>query len=386
MASNVIKSSVNKIRNVKTLNELQKVETIASIFSYEKDLSTDDQPTFVLLVGSPSVGKTTQIKEHIKKYTKKDYNNFYNVSLDSIIEHIKPYREVTKTLYSVIAERRGKNPLTNENYANLSNVYLPTITSKKSNFGLTQKYKVSLEKITKRLNEEEHTQQIKNSDEERKQTRENKSEEDHKSVVSEYESKSVTSKRVTSKSVASNSTAKRKSMSSRKASTTTRKKNSKIQNKELKKLTDLLNDGLKYGIEHNYNIIYDTTFDGTMKKLTNVVLPMLEEHVKETQIKYKIFVILVKPTIKLNKVNNNSKPKIIPPRNVIYERLMGRHKQMINKGYIRAINPKKIEEFIKENEEGYNQAKKYIKEDKLYETENNVQYNHSDFKFIPILN
>lgn len=380
MASNVIKSSVNKIQNVTTLNDLQNGKTIASIFSHKKNPSTDDQPTFVMLVGSPSVGKTTQIEKHIKKYTKKDFDKFYNVSLDSIIEHIEPYRKVTKNLYNIIAERRGKNPLTNQNYANLSNVYLPTITSKKSNFGLTQKYKVSLEKITKRLNEEEHNQQIKNSDEERKQTSENKSEEDHKNN-SEYESKSAAST-----SAASNFTAKRKSMASRKASTTTRKKNSKIQNQELKKLTDLLNDGLKYGIEHNYNIIYDTTFDGTMKKLTDVVLPMLEEHAKETQIKYKIFVILVKPELlEFRKVNNTF--KILSSRKIVYERLMGRHQKMINeKGYIRAINPKLIQKFIEENEEGYNQAKKYIKEDKLYDTKNNVQYNHSDFKFIPIQN
>jgi flagellar biosynthesis GTPase FlhF len=378
MASNVINSSLNKIQNVNTLNELQNVETIASIFSHKKDLSTDDQPTFVLLVGSPGVGKTTQIKKNIKKYTKKDYDNFYNVSLDSIIERIEPYREVTKTLYNVIVERRGNKPLTNQNYANLSNVYLPTVTSKKSNFGLTQKYQKSLEKITNRLNEEERKEKIKNSDEEHKQATKNKSEEDHKNVDihhSEHESKSA----------ASTSPTKRKSMSSRKASTSTKKKNSKIQHQELKKLTELLNDGLKYGIEHNYNIIYDTTFDGTMKKLTDIVLPMLEEHTKKTQIKYKIFVILVKPELLAYKKVNNTF-KILTSRNIVYERLMGRHQKMINEGYIRAINPKKIQDFIKDNKEGYNQAKKYIKDDKLYETKNNVQYDHSDFEFIPITN
>lgn len=385
MASNVIKSSVNKIQNVTTLNDLQNGKTIASIFSHKKTPSTDDQPTFVMLVGSPSIGKTTQIEKHIKKYTKKDFDKFYNVSLDSIIEHIEPYRKVTKNLYNLIAERRGKNPLTNQNYANLSNVYLPTITSTKSNFGLTQKYKVSLEKITKRLNEEEHNQQIKNSDEERKQTSENKSEEDHKNN-SEYESKSAASTSAASTSAANSSTAKRKSMASRKASTTTRKKNSKIQNKELKKLTELLNDGLKYGIEHNYNIIYDTTFDGTMKKLTDVVLPMLEEHAKETQIKYKIFVILVKPELlEFRKVNNNF--KILSSRKIVYERLMGRHQKMINeKGYIRAINPKKIESFIKENKEGYDQAKKYIMEDQIYDKYRDNLYKHTDFEFEEIKN
>lgn len=416
MASNVKNSSLHKnqsVKSIKTLNELQNVETIASILSKGRNLLTDDQPTFVLLVGSPGVGKTTQIKKHIKHYTKKDYDDFYHVSLDSIIERIEPYREVTKQLYDTIAERREKNKseiplLINENYANLSNVYLPTVTSKKSNFGLTQKYKVSLEKITKRLNDEERKQKIKNleeehknnSKEENKQVSENKLEEDHKT----HENKKNTNKSedehkqnikkseedhkeniILTKRTLNNSKKIRKP-TTKKPSKTKKNNNQNNKSQDLKKLTDLLNDGLKYGIEHNYNIIYDTTFDGTMKKLSNLVLPMLEEHAKKTEIKYKIFVVLVKPDIQFRKVNNTLKHKVIPPRNVIYERLMGRHENMIKSGYIRAINPKLIKTFIDQNKDGYNEAKKYIMDDKIYDTEKGKLYNHNDFKFIPIRN
>ena len=339
------------IPSIKTLNEIQNVESIASIFSRGKNLPTDDpHPTFVLLIGSPGVGKTSQIQHFLKDHVDKSYDDFYHVSVDSIIERIEPYREVTKKLYNTIRQKRGDNELSEENYSNLSNIYLPTITSTKSNFGLRKKEEVSLLKVAKRYNQNHQD----NSD------KKDQSEESPPKI----KQNTRRSLRIKEKQVKHTILTKRKSVKQ------TKRTKPKKRSIPLKNVVNLLIRGLEYGIQHNYNIVYDTTLNGSIDKFKNLVLPLLEAHAKETQRKYKIIVLLVKAD-----------------HDTIYERLMRRHQQMISEnGYIRAINPRLIQKFIDENQKGYDLSKKYIMEDQIYDKYRDKLYKHTDFDFIPIPN
>lgn len=82
-----------------------------------------------------------------QEHTTFDYDNFYKVSLDSLVERIRPYRKTTRELHKImrntrrhtkIGKRLYEEELLPEDYQILSEVYLPTIQSRKSNFGLNQ--------------------------------------------------------------------------------------------------------------------------------------------------------------------------------------------------------------------------------------------------------
>lgn len=132
--------------SIRTLEEAQDVSIIHNIFSNGKALPSPERPTFVVLVGAPGVGKTTQVKKFLKK-DGKSYDSFYHVSLDSIVERVQPYRIATKLLYD---EMKKKQELTDEDYAILNEVYLATIMSTDNGFDLNYTVHRILNKIEKR--------------------------------------------------------------------------------------------------------------------------------------------------------------------------------------------------------------------------------------------
>ena len=132
--------------SIKTLEEAQDVSIIHNIFSNGKALPSPEKPTFVVLVGAPGVGKTTQVKKFLKK-DGKSYDSFYHVSLDSIVERVKPYRIATKLLYD---EMKKKQELTDDDYAILNEVYLATIMSTDNGFDLNYTVHRILNKIEKK--------------------------------------------------------------------------------------------------------------------------------------------------------------------------------------------------------------------------------------------
>lgn len=130
------------------LENAQNVEKVASIFSGNNPLYTlKPNPLFVILVGAPGVGKTTKAKEFLYNELGVDYNSFYNIALDSLVEKVIPYREATKRIHNTLKNRRAPAQLTNENYAILSEAYLQTIMSNKTNFTLPRTTKRILNKI-----------------------------------------------------------------------------------------------------------------------------------------------------------------------------------------------------------------------------------------------
>lgn len=124
---------------------------IVRIFSNGKSMhqlqpAEGERPQLFIVGGSPGVGKTSQIGHMIQKMGH-DPNAFYNVSLDSIVENVKPYRIATKIIYDDLKRHRGNDPLTDKDLALLSEIYLGTITSKRQMMHLTHTVHRLLDKI-----------------------------------------------------------------------------------------------------------------------------------------------------------------------------------------------------------------------------------------------
>lgn len=134
-----------------SLPNAQNLNKIARIYKKGKENKNlkpknISNPVFVILVGAPGVGKTSTAKKILGNYGL-NYDNFYNVSLDSLVEHIIPYRKVTKELYNKIKTKKAGTKLNNTDYKLLSEVYLTTIMSKRNNLGLNSTRKRILNKI-----------------------------------------------------------------------------------------------------------------------------------------------------------------------------------------------------------------------------------------------
>jgi hypothetical protein len=223
----------------KTLENAQNVEKIVKVFAKDKPkYELKPNPYFVIVIGAPGVGKTTKTQEIIKKELGVDYDDFYNISLDSLVERVEPYRKTTKLLHNTLKAKKsnlGSPELNESNFGLLSEVYLPTIMSNKSNFSVGKTEAAKLEKIN-----------------------------------------------------ALGNAAKLEALKKRKSGP-------KEAASGLKHLNDMRKEGLKYGIMNGLNIIYDTTFRASKNIMKDDIMPILEMN---KEIKYKIVVILVTAEVK----------------------------------------------------------------------------------------
>jgi GTPase SAR1 family protein len=223
----------------KTLENAQNVEKIVKVFAKDKpNYELKPNPYFVIVVGAPGVGKTTKTQEIIKKELGLDYDDFYNISLDSIVERVEPYRKTTKLLYNTLKAKKAnlRSPELNEsNFGLLSEVYLPTIMSNKINFSVGKTEAAKLEKIN-----------------------------------------------------ALGNAAKLEALKKRKSGP-------KEEPTGLKHLNDMRKEGLIYGVMNGLNIIYDTTLNTKTNIISKNIMPILEMN---KEVKYKIVVILVTAEVK----------------------------------------------------------------------------------------
>jgi len=209
---------------------------IVHIFSNGKPMSQlqppeGERPQLFIVGGSPGVGKTTQIGHIIRKMGY-DPNAFYRVSLDSIVENVKPYRIATKIIYDDLKKRRGNDPLTDKDLALLSEIYLGTITSKRQMMYLTHTVHRLLDKIEQ----------------------------------GNAEKKSVKAK----------------------------KKDDAYE--AFPTLIDRRLEALEEGIKNGVNIIYDVTFQGRTNIVTRDLMPLLNKYAEIGNPKYDIHVILISST------------------------------------------------------------------------------------------
>jgi GTPase SAR1 family protein len=281
-------------------------------------------PVLVIVVGAPGVGKTSKIREILKSKLDFDYNRFVNISLDALVERVKPYRAATKRVYNTLKSKHAVNEnLTNDEYAILSEFYLPVAQQAvETNFRVPQTETRILGKI--------------------------------ESLASAVAS--------APKSAARRSTAKK--------SAATANENAI---KKLKTLNEMRHEAFKEAVKNGLNIIYDTTLRPNSTKTEEAVikrdiLPVLNDNPDK---KYKVLIILIKAE-----------------EEEIKERIRGRHREMLaeNNSYVRAINPKLTKMFLEQNKEGYDLFKKYIKDGTFEREYPETIYSVKDFAFAEITN
>jgi len=231
MAENVPHSV--QISSLKNANMLEK---IVRIFSNGKSMrqlqpAEGERPQLFIVGGSPGVGKTTQIGQIIRKMGH-DPNAFYNVSLDSIVENVKPYRIATKLIYDDLKSRRGNDPLTDKDLALLSEIYLGTITSKREMMYLTHTVHRLLDKIEQ-------------GNAEKKPVKAKKKEDVYEAFPT---------------------------------------------------LIERRLEALEEGIKHGVNIIYDVTFQGRTNVVARDLMPILNKYAEMGHPKYEIHVMLISST------------------------------------------------------------------------------------------
>ena len=149
---------MNHAHRIHSLEEAQHIEKISNIFSNYRNISycrppSGERPLLVIIAGSPGVGKTTQLHRFLQSQGLQS-DNFYKVSLDSLVEHVSAYRIATAQLYDRILQSKKGEPLDDKDYGTLSGVYSTMITSRKSDFGLPE----AVERISKKIQNAEASQ------------------------------------------------------------------------------------------------------------------------------------------------------------------------------------------------------------------------------------
>jgi hypothetical protein len=235
MAANSTESLSHSIQMLSLRNE-DISRKIVHIFSNGKSMrqlkpAEGERPQLFIVGGSPGVGKTTQIGNIIRKMGY-DPNAFYNVSLDSIVENVKPYRIATKIIYDDLKKRRGNDPLTDKDLALLSEIYLGTITSKREMMYLSHTVHRLLDKIEQ-------------GNEEKKSVKAKKKEDVYEAFPT---------------------------------------------------LIERRLEALEEGIKHGVNIIYDVTFQAKTNVVARDLMPLLNKYAEMGHPKYDIHVILVSST------------------------------------------------------------------------------------------
>ena len=247
-----------------TLENAQDLDHVIDFFKRGFALESPETPNFIFLVGSPAAGKTTQAAR-ILESSKEDINNYYTVSLDLLIERVKPYHNATWRTYDSLEDKTNIE----EHMGKFSGRYTTVMSSQRNNFGMT-----------KNMYEKE------------------------KNYEKAYPIK-----------------------------------------KDKKKLLQIFDEAIIYGVEQGYNILYDTTLDPGKDK----IMKILDILVKHAPKKYKIRVLLVNED-----------------EDTVRRQLAQRHQEMIaSKGdrAIRGISYKMIPIFIRNNRIAFSEAKDYYKPD-----------------------
>jgi hypothetical protein len=90
------------------------------------------RPVFIFLIGCPGAGKTSMARKKINELEGNGfYEQMYNVSLDTIVENIKPFRNYTVKTYKDLTANRVP---TDQNMDELSKYYLQVVQTTKSDF------------------------------------------------------------------------------------------------------------------------------------------------------------------------------------------------------------------------------------------------------------
>jgi hypothetical protein len=284
------------------------------------------------------------------------YDHFYNVSLDTIVENVQPYRNLTRNAYRHAKEGYNTiNKTTKQSlglpedfhdklYAPFANLYTTVISKKGNNtFGLQN----AEPKLYRKINAELKQLQISVKDEDSAPVDENP----YTMVGKEFKCNYCGKLFKTESHFKLGKCKDKKNKGSQKGGT----------------ITNIFQQVLQEGLKKSYNMIYDTTFGPDKNKMDHIM-----DLLANVPVKYTIIVIHITAT-----------------EEEIQRRIRQRHLKMIDEGYLRAIKLSLISHFIKDNANGYDVVKtayqdpKYVK---TFSTKNGEHYTVNDFTFINIIN
>jgi len=354
---------------------------VNALFTPSKN-PTSEHPVLVIAVGSPGVGKTSSLKtilnnEPLLQTRGITYNHFYNVSLDTLVEHVQPYRNLTRKVHNEYKESKkqhhlGTNPnnthynyeLSNSDYGDFSTMYLQMIRSEQPNFSLGAEEARLRGKL--HLPDEigiptNPSTPIKQRPV--KQSPVKQSPGGFEIVLDPKDGKEKCKCPNCGKLYVGEATPKKhKEQGCPSSSRSTVKHGGSLKT--------MMDAAIERAIQHGFNILYDTTLGGNTNKVDGI-MEMLIKHPKH---KYTIFVI-----------------HITASESEIVERIKRRHLHMINRTqldknrYLRAIRPTLTKKYIDDNRRGfYSVRKKYTNiKNAIF---NDTQYSPKDFIFKAFIN
>jgi replication-associated recombination protein RarA len=106
-----------------TLDALAGQEHLTGAGSVLRQIVERGKVHSMILWGPPGVGKTSKSNEIIKKELGLSYDDFYNISLDSLVERVKPYRKASKRLYNTLKNKKAALGSAELNEKNLQLVF-----------------------------------------------------------------------------------------------------------------------------------------------------------------------------------------------------------------------------------------------------------------------
>jgi hypothetical protein len=410
--NSALKSAANEEKSEHKFIELSNVTdaAVASLFMNGKpeEHYVNERPILAIIIGAPGVGKTSQAYRFLNHYLARKnvvkqagvhltYDDFYNVSLDTLIQSVVPYRDATMQTHNDLRRREGtysrdkkyKLPLTDAQYAAFSDMYLQIVQSKHPDFSVAEqttklRMKLGLKTVKGGVIRTKPRDNAKPGLEYyckhcREWFKTKKTVSDHYAKYGEPASPvqnaaSVANAAAAPASVA-NAAAAPASVTNAAAAPASvanaavAPANSVAQMAHvIKRNGSLLNamyNGLEYGLTHSFNVLFDTTLKDTKKKIDDRVLPIL---LRPEVNKYKIIIIHV--TAKEAEVK---------------QRLQKRHIEMIHDNFLRAVNPNLANTFIVQNKNGYEDAFRAYK-DSANPLLKDSKYVPSDFKFYEVVN
>ena len=317
------------------------------------------RPVIIITAGSPGVGKSTVAKEQFRKYGV-DPNKVYTISMDTLLERNKPFRNETKKLYNKWHEIKGE--FINSNYATFSGISTAAYAAKQANFKIPEKIANVNRKFSEKYGPTTN--------------------EDLAAIIQELvissPKTSPKKSRATRKKVKSPppSPPKTPPKAPSPPKNTTLRRSSRLASKKVtggaitRHLDDIREVGFEFGVANGLNILYDCTLTSTGKRM-NAIMEILEKYA-EIDPKYQIKVLLIKADDNMNKAAE-----------IIQARIQSRHQEMIRSGFLRALTPNiyAIKTMIKTNKDGFDMAVENYGEKIM-----NPPYDPTDFYFEEIVN
>ena len=333
-------------------------EAVNALFMPSED-PTSKHPVLVIAIGAPGVGKTSSLihilnNDPLLQKRGITYDHFYNVSLDTIVEHVQPYRNLTRNAYRHAKKRYNAinkptkqsfglpEDFHNKLYAPFANLYTTVISKKDNNtFGLQNAEPT----LYKKINTELKQLQTPVNDEDSAPVDENPYTMVGKEFKCNYCGKLFKTK-------------------------THFTSGTYLKNRGYQKggtINNVFQQVLQEGMQKSYHMIYDTTFGPNTNKM-DLIMRLLAN----VPVKYKIIVIHITAT-----------------EEEIQRRIRQRHLKMIDEGFLRAIKLSLVSHFIKDNANGYDAVKTAYQDPTYIDrflTKNGEHYTVNDFTFIHIIN